>query len=160
MEVEVVISRKMVEHNLREEEVDKDDEHRGYDDGLNGGAAHALGSACRSKAIEAADAGDDESREERLDQALNDVGEAEVLVGHGEVLRAVLVVHEDGDGAAAEDAEEIGDDGEKKEHRDASEDARSYELAHRIDAQCAHGINLLGHDHGAEFAGHRGGIPA
>ena len=62
-------------------------------------------SARGSHAIEAADGGDDVAEEERLDQALHDVGIAQVLPGHGEVLGAVLVVHEDGNGGAAEDAE-------------------------------------------------------
>ena len=47
------------------------------DDGLDGGAAHALGAARGSHAVEAADGGDDVAGEERLDQSLDDVGIAE-----------------------------------------------------------------------------------
>ena len=148
------------EQHLGDEEVDKDDEHRGVDDGLNGGAAHALGASGGSHAIEAADGGDDVAEEERLDQSLDDVGIAEVLPGHGEVLGAVLVIHEDGDEAAADDAEGVGDDGEEEEHGDAGEDARRDQLAHGVDAEGAHGVDLLGDDHGAEFAGHGGGVAA
>ena len=85
---------------------------------------------------------------------------AQVLVGHGEVLSAVLVIHEDGDGRAAEDAEEVGNYGEEEEHGDAGEDARRNQLAHRVDAEGAHGVNLLGDHHRTEFAGHGGGIAA
>jgi len=46
------------------------------------------------------------------------------LPGFGEVLGAVLVIQEDGDEPAAEDAEGVGDDGEKEEHGDAGKDAR------------------------------------
>ncbi len=70
------------------------------------------------------------------------------------------MVHEDGDEGAAHDAEGIGHDGEKEEHCDAGEDARGDQLANGIDAEGAHGVNLLGDDHGAEFAGHGGGVAA
>ena len=78
----------------------------------------------------------------------------------GEVLGAVLVIHEDGDEGAADDAEGVGHDGEKEQHGDAGEDARGDELAHGVDAESAHGVNLFGDDHGAEFAGHGGGVAA
>ena len=65
-------------------------------------------------AIEAADGGDDEAGKERLDESLQDVGRMQVLVGHGEVLSAVLVIHKDGNGGAAQDAEEVGNDGEEE----------------------------------------------
>ena len=67
------------------------------DDGLNGGAAHALGASGGSHAVEAADGAEDVAEEERLDQSLDDVGVAEAFPGLVEVLGAVLVVHEDGD---------------------------------------------------------------
>ena len=81
---------------------------------------------------------------------------AEAFVGHVEVLGAVLMVEEDGNGSAAGNAAGIGHDGEEKEHGDAGKDARRDELAHRVDAQGAHGVNLLGDDHGAELAGYGG----
>ena len=84
----------------------------------------------------------------------------QILISHREILRAVLVIHENGDGGAAEDPKKIGDDGEKEEHRDAGEDARGDQLAHRVDAEGTHGINLFGYDHGAEFTGHGGSIAA
>ena len=67
---------------------------------------------------------------------------------------AVLVVHEDGDKAAAQDAERVGENGEKKSIGDAGKEARSDQLAHGINAQSAHGVNLLRHDHRSKFAGH------
>src|ERR1035441_9834796 len=93
--------REESEQHLGKEEIDEDDEHRSGDDGLNGGAAHALGAARGSHAVEAADGAEDIAEEERLDQSLDDVGIAEVLPSHVQVLGAVLVVHEDGDEASA-----------------------------------------------------------
>ena len=49
---------------------------------------------------------------------------------------------------------------EKEEHGDAGEDARSDQLADWIDAKSSHGIDLFGNNHGPEFAGNRGGVPA
>jgi len=88
------------EQHLGKEEVDEDDEHGRPYDGLNGGAAHALGAAGGSHAVEAADGAEDVAEEERLDQALDDVGIAEELPGLVQVLGAVLVVHENGDQAS------------------------------------------------------------
>ena len=78
----------------------------------------------------------------------------QVLIGHRKILRAVLVIHEDGDGGAAEDPKEVGDDGEKEEHGHAGEDTWGDQLTHWIDAECAHRIDLFGYHHGAEFTGH------
>src|ERR1039457_7072435 len=97
--------------DLGEEEVDKNDKYGGPDDGLNGGAAHALGSARGSHAVEASDGTEHEDEKERLDQPLDDVGIVEEFPGLVQVLVAVLVVHEDGDQAAAGDAAGVGDDG-------------------------------------------------
>ena len=78
-----------------------------------------------------------------------------MLPGHRKILHAVLVIHEDGDQAAAQDAAGIGDNGEKKYREDGGVDARRDQLAHRVHAQGAHGVNLLGDDHRAQFTGHR-----
>src|ERR1035441_4334833 len=148
------------EQHLGEQEVDEDDEHRSPDDGLNGGAAHALGATGGSHAVEAADGAEDVAKKERLDQSLDDVGIAQMLPGHVEVLGAVLVVHEDGDQAAAGDAAGVGNDGEKEEHGDGGSDARGDEFAQGVHAQGAHGVDLLGDHHRSEFAGHRRGVTA
>ena len=69
----------MASRILGDEEVNEDDEDRRRDDGLNGGAADALGSAGGAHAVKAADGGDDVAGEERLDESLEDVGIAERL---------------------------------------------------------------------------------
>jgi len=81
-----------------------------------------------------------------------------VLPCHGEVLGAVLVVHDDGDESAARDAKGVGEDGEEEEHRNAGKQAGGHELAHGVDTQGAHGIDLLRHHHGPQFAGHGRGV--
>src|SRR5581483_7138398 len=97
---------------------------------------------------------EDVTKEERLGQSLNNVRVAQVLPGDGEVLSAVLVVHEHGHAGATQDATSIGNDGEKEEHGHAGKDARCHQLAQRVNAEGAHRVNLLGHHHGAELAGH------
>ena len=61
------------DHEAGDEEVDDDDEDGGDDDGLGGGAADALGSAGGFEAEVTAYGGDDESGEEGLGEALDDV---------------------------------------------------------------------------------------
>jgi len=137
-----------------DEEVDKNDQDRRVDHGRNCGAAYAFRAARSPHPVETADRGDDVAEEKRLDESLDDIGIHEVLVGHMEILRAVLVVQDNGDGGAAQDAERVGDDGEEEKHDNRGEDARRYQLAHGIDTQGAHGVNLLRDNHGSEFAGH------
>ena len=85
---------KMESKHVRDEEVDGDDQHGRGDHRRNRGAANALGASGGSHAVEAADGAEDVAEEERLHQALDDVGIAKMLVGRVEVLRAVLMVHE------------------------------------------------------------------
>jgi hypothetical protein len=61
---------------------------------------------------------------------------------------------------SAEGADRVGDDGQEKEHEDGREDARADQLAHRVGAQGAHGVELFGDPHGAELRGHAGGVAA
>src|SRR5277367_4167538 len=68
------------DHRPGDEQVDNDDEDRRDDHSLRGGLTHALGAALRVHAEVAADRGDDECREERLGEALGDVGVLESSV--------------------------------------------------------------------------------
>lgn len=62
------------DHGTGDEEVNDDNEDRRDDDGLRSGFADALGAALGVHAVEAADGGNDEAEEERLGDALNDIG--------------------------------------------------------------------------------------
>ena len=75
------LSAEDADHQLGDEEVEKDDEDRGDDDGLGGGAADALRAAGGGHAVVAADGGDDEAGEKWLDEAFDDVAVDERHVG-------------------------------------------------------------------------------
>src|SRR5271163_2807833 len=77
------------DHELADDQVNHDDEHRRNHHRLCRGSAHPLGAAARGHSVIAADAGDDEAENNRLDQALNDIGIAQRLVGSVEILRTV-----------------------------------------------------------------------
>ena len=82
------------------------------------------------------------------------------LVRHVEVLRPILMIQKDRNRGAAQDAECVSHNREEEEHGNAGEDARRNELAHRINTQSTHGVDLLGDDHGAQLAGHRRRVAA
>ena len=52
----------------------------------------------------------------------------------------------------------IGDDAEEEEHDHRRDHPRGHELLRRVGAEGAHGVDLLGDLHRAEFAGHAAGI--
>ena len=96
------------DHGAGDEQVDDDDEDGGDDHGLGGGSADALGSAVGVHAEVAADGGDDESGEERLGEALDDVAVLERAVGVVEVGVGVEAEDGDADQGSASDAEGVG----------------------------------------------------
>ena len=63
------------------------------------------------------------------------------------------------DPIAADQPEQVGDDGQKKQHERGGADSWRNQFLGRVGAQGAHGIDLFGHDHRAQFAGHAGGVP-
>ena len=108
---------KQGEQDVGDEEVDKDDEHRGVDHGRNGGAAHALGAAGGSHAVEAADGGNDVAEEERLDQSLEDIGiSAGVPMPCEKYCVPFWWLRKTVTAAPPDDAECVGHDGEKEQH--------------------------------------------
>src|SRR5215469_18154349 len=95
------------DHQGTDKQVDEDDEDGGPHDGLDGGASDALGSPGGTHTVEAAHRCNDESEAQRLDEPLKNVWITEIQVSLVEILCAVLVVHEDRDGGAAEDPAEV-----------------------------------------------------
>src|SRR5260370_42486374 len=80
----VCLPAEYADHRAADDEVDDDDEDGGVDDGLGGRFANPLGAALCRHAEEAAHGGDNESGEERLGEALDDVAILERAVGGGE----------------------------------------------------------------------------
>ena len=68
--------------------------------------------------------------------------------------------HRDGDEGAAGDAYCIGDDSEKKEHKDSADEAGRDELTDGVRAEGAHGVDLFGDFHRTQFRGHAGSVTA
>src|SRR5580698_3320296 len=62
------------DHKTADDEIGSNDENGGPDYGLRSRAAHALRASARGHAVIAADTGDDEAEDQRLNQALQDIG--------------------------------------------------------------------------------------
>src|SRR5579872_4214103 len=86
------------------EEVDDQDDDGGFDEGGDGGAADAFGAAFDAQALMAADGGDDEAEDERLEEADGDVTELEGVDGARPELSGRNVERQFGDGEAADEA--------------------------------------------------------
>src|ERR1017187_8962944 len=148
------------DHGAGDEQVDDDDEDGGDDHSLGGGATYALGPAGGLHAEVAADGGDDETGEEGLGESLHDGAVDQAAGGVVQVGVGVEAEQVDGHQGPAGDAKSVRDDGEEEEHEDGGHDARSDQLANRIGAQGAHGVELLGNLHGADLRSHAGGVAA
>src|ERR1700722_20127595 len=68
--VTISSAAKDANHELADDQVNRNDEHRGNDHCLGGGAADTLGAAAGVHTVVAADAGDDEAEHNRLYQTL------------------------------------------------------------------------------------------
>src|SRR6266550_3149659 len=95
---------------LGDEEIDNQNQYRGSDDRLRGRAAHALRTAARRHAVVAADGSDDESEQNRLDQAHEYIPENQRLPGVTPVLARVESKQQVGDRKPPEQPEQIRND--------------------------------------------------
>ena len=120
---------------------------------MRGGAANALRAAAHGEAFVTADGGEDETESERFHEALHEVAEFERVNGTSPKLDGTEAQRKNGRGAAAEKADKIGEAGEERLHENGGEDARRDEFAAGVGAHGAHGVDLLGDEHGAEFGG-------
>ena len=127
-----------------------------YDDGLSGRLAHALSAALCRHAEVAADGGDDESGEERLREALDDVAILQRTVGVVEIRGGVEPHEGDADQSAASDTDRVRHDGEEKKHEDCGVKPRGDKFADGVRAEGAHRVDLFGHLHGADLRRHAG----
>src|SRR6266852_3004766 len=150
---------KNCEDQLSNEEIHDQNQYRSSDHGLGGRAAHPLGAATRGYAVVAANGRDDEPKQHGLDQAGEDIAEDKYLPDRGPILLSVEPEQQMRDPIAADQPKQVGDDSEEKQHEDGGPHSWRNQLLSGIGAQGAHGIDLFGHDHRTEFAGHAGGVP-
>ena len=54
---------------------------------------------------------------------------------------------------SAHQADKIGHGSEQRQHQHGGDNARCHQFSNWVGTQCAHSINLLGYNHGAEFGG-------
>ena len=98
------------------------------------------------------------AEEKRFGHALHDVAEFEGLDGAGPVLDRVEAQLEAGDDEPANQPDEVGKRGEQGEHQRGGDDTRGDQLARGVGAHGAHGVHLLGDEHGAELGGDAGSV--
>jgi hypothetical protein len=153
-------SLEKVQEQFGDESVDDQDENGGDDDGGGGGAAHALGATFYAETFVAADGGDDQAKDERLGQALDDVADFESVHGAGPELDGAEAEGEVGDEESAAETDKIRDYGEQREHEHSGDDAGRDQFADGIGAEGAHGVDLLGDDHRTQFRGDAGSVAA
>src|SRR5882724_1683238 len=140
--------------------IDRQNNHRGPDYGLSGGASHTLRAAFGGHAEITTYGGDDEAKHQRLGQPGNYVVIVQGLVSGVPVLRAVKPQHGKRNDPSPDQPYKVGNDGEKKHHEDGGDHARRHQLFIWVSAQGAHGVNLFRNFHRAQFAGHAGRVAA
>src|SRR5579863_7595619 len=106
----------------------------------------------------AADGGDDEAEDERLDEADGHVTELKGIDGAGPELSGGNVEGELGDGEATDQTAADAKGRQYRHDEDGGDEARSHEFADGVDAEGADGVDLIGDDHRAEYGGHGGGV--
>src|SRR5581483_852920 len=141
-----------------DEHVDDDDQDHGADNRLGRRAAHALSPTFGGQSVIAAHGGDDEAEHKRFGQSHEDVGKDKRLPGIAPVFVRIEAEQHGGYEAASQKSHKVAKDGQEKHHDDGRDYAWGDKFLGGIGAQGSHGVDLLGHDHGTEFAGHSGGI--
>ena len=101
----------------------------------------------------AGDGDDEEAEHERFGQPHPDVVHVQPFGDRRPVEARVHLQLIPRDDPAAENADEIGDHREHRRHDDAGEHPRDDELAHRIGAERAQRVDLIGDDHRPELGG-------
>src|SRR5208283_2051834 len=132
----------------------------GSDHRLLGGPAYALGAALGRHAVVAADTGDKKPEHDGLSQPHEHVSKAQCLVGGGPILVGVEPQQEVRDNKTTGQSYQVRDNAEEKHHHHTGHHARRHQLLGGIHSHGAHGVDLLAHLHGAQFAGHSGGVTA
>src|SRR5579883_1902263 len=149
------------DEDFGDQQVNEEDQDGGGDDRLSGGAAHTLRAAGRAEAVVTAHHGNDHGEHERLEKSENDVvGPGESLPNGGPVKLRGQAEEELSNDPPAAHSDEVGDDGEERQHGGRGDEPWRDELLFRIGAERAHGVDLLRDLHGSELAGYAGGVAA
>src|ERR1041384_4019937 len=130
--------------NISDERRKHKDPYRRADNGRSGGASHALRTAGSAHAVETSDQGDDDGEHKGLEQTLKEIVVFESLPGGGPIFGERQSQHRAGDKIAADQADEIRNDGQEREYRGQRDQAGRYQFLNGIGAEGAHGIDLLG----------------
>ncbi len=145
------------EGDFCEEGIRNNNEDGGNDHSLSGGATDTLRTTADVEALVATDGSEDETEDDGLGETLHDVGKLEDFDGALPKGEGIQAKREDAGDHAAEESDEDGDGGEKRDGDERGENAGSDEFAAWVRAHSAHGVNLFGDEHGAEFGGNAGG---
>ena len=95
-----------------------------------------------------------------LMHAARNIEQADMDLHRIEIARGGHIEEVYGDQVAAENPHHRAEKSEKGDHEDAREEARRHEIGVGIDGHRSHGIDLLGHFHGAKLGAHGGTDPA
>ena len=118
----------------------------------------ALRAAGSAHAVIAAHQRDHDGEQKRLQQALGEIVVFESAPGRAPILIGGDIEQRIGDEVSADQAQEVRDDGEQRQHHGHGDQARRHQFLNGIGAQGAHGVDLLGDAHGAQFAGDAAGV--
>src|SRR5579872_463496 len=148
------------QERLGDEEVHSDDEHGGYHDSLGGRTAYSLSSSTGAQSEVAAHSRDDKTEQHWLEEPHENVIKNQRLVSLVPVLGRIQPDPGERNEPSADQAHQVGDHRKEEHHDHGGNHPRRHQLLIGIGAQSPHGVNLLGHLHGSQFAGHPGSIPA
>src|SRR5579864_4740376 len=143
---------------LGHKEISNKNQHRRSYHGLRGGPAYTLGSAACSHSVIASNRRDDESEQSRFQQPHEYILKDQNLPGIVPVLASVEAEEKLGDHQTASQSHEIRNNTQEEQHENRRRHPRRDQFLHRIGAQRAHGIDLLGHHHRPKFTGHAGRV--
>src|SRR6476660_6070821 len=115
------------DEELGKDGVDREYEHRGHDHCLGSGTAYALRAALGGHPVITPHGGDNETKYQRLYHAGDNIIVLQHLVSAVPVLIAVQAEHEEGDDPSTNQADQIGNDGEKEHHENRGENARGHQ---------------------------------
>src|SRR5882762_8822744 len=147
-----------IESEFGEKGVRDDDEDGGNDDGLGGGTADSLSAASDIESLITTDGGEDEGEDDGLGEALHDIGKFEDFDGAFPEGGGVDAQRQNAGDHAADETDEDGDGGEERKGDEGGENAGSDKFAAGVGAHGAHGVDLFGDEHGAEFGGDAAGV--
>ena len=136
-----------------EDEIDQDHQEDGDDYGRGGGAAHIFGASAGGEAFLAADRGDDQPENQGFDDAGRDVVGDQGVARGNHITADGEVTADDSEHAAAQDAHEVGPNGEAGQHHRHGQEFRHHQECDRIERHGFQRVQLFGHPHGADLGG-------